>query len=189
MTNQNPEQIARDKIDALLRAAGWVVQGKDAINFNEGGGQAIREYSTDVGPADYVLFVDGKPVGVVEAKKENFGQNITAVEEQTSGYAQAKLKWVSNHEPLPFLYESTGVISRFTDKRDPKPRSREVFTFHRPETLREMLAAGTSLRHRLQLLPKLNPEGLRDCQIKAITHLETSFKETRPRALIQMATG
>ena len=189
MINQNPEQIARDRIDALMRASGWAVQTKDTINFNEGNGQAVREYTTDVGPADYVLFVNGKPVGVVEAKKESLGQNITIAEDQTSGYSKAKLKWVANNDPLPFLYESTGVITRFTDERDPKPRSCEVFTFHRPETLREMLATGASLRTRLQSLPSLPTDGLRDCQITAITNLETSFKENRPRALIQMATG
>lgn len=112
MANQNPEQIARDNIDALLRQSGWVVQSKNQINLNEGLGQAIREYQTDIGPADYVLFVDRVAVGVIEAKREDLGQNLTAVEAQTEGYAAAKLKWVSNNAPLPFLYESTGTITR-----------------------------------------------------------------------------
>ena len=124
MVNQNAEQIARDKIDEMLKLAGWTVQDKTKINLNDGIGQAIREYQTDVGPADYVLFVDKKAVGVIEAKREEAGEKITAVEDQTEGYANAKLKWVNNSEPLPFLYESTGVITRFTDGRDPKPRSR-----------------------------------------------------------------
>ena len=194
--NQNPEQIARDKIDEMLKASGWSVQGNKKINFNDGKGQAVREYQTDVGPADYVLFVDKMPVGVIEAKKETLGQKITEVENQTVGYANAKLKWIQNNEPLPFLYESTGVITRFTDSRDPKPRSREVFTFHRPETLKEYLAQGYSLRTRLSTIPDLNHGklpakelGLRDCQEVAITNLEVSLKEDRPRALIQMATG
>ena len=152
--NQNPEQIARDNIDAQLRASGWAVQNNDAIDFNECQGQAIREYTTDSGPADYVLFVDKKPVGVIEAKKETLGHNITTVEEQTGKYASAKLKWVQDTgEALPFLYEATGVLTRFTDQRDPKPRSREIFTFHRPETLREWISQGRSLRDRLQDMP------------------------------------
>src|SRR3989344_6981647 len=155
--NQSPEQKARDNIDALLTLAGWSVQSVKKIDFNDGLGQAVREYQTDVGPADYVLFVDKKAVGVIEAKKEDFGHNITMVESQTEGYATAKLKWVNNKEPLPFLYESTGIITRFTDGRDPKPRSREVFNFHRPETLKEWLTQGTSLRERLQHIPPLNP--------------------------------
>ncbi|MCB1563971.1 MAG: DEAD/DEAH box helicase family protein, partial [Alphaproteobacteria bacterium] len=187
--NQNPEQKARDNIDALLLEAGWCVQDKKKIDFNAGLGVAVREYDTDVGPADYALFVDKKAVGVIEAKPEDWGHRITTVEEQSSGYAGAKLKWVSNNEPLPFVYESTGVITRFTDGRDPKPRSREIFTFHRPETLQEWIGQDASLRERLQHIPPLNPENLRDCQITAITNLEQSFKDDKPRALIQMATG
>jgi type I restriction enzyme R subunit len=187
--NQNPEQKARDNIDKQLRQAGWVIQNKNQLNLHEGLGQAVREYQTDTGPADYILFVDGKPVGVIEAKAEQNGHKLTSVEEQTAEYAAAKLKWVNNKEPLPFLYESTGAITRFTDARDPKPRSREVFSFHRPETLQEWLMHGSSLRSRLQSIPHLDPTGLRDCQEIAINNLEESFKHNRPRALIQMATG
>ena len=187
--NQTPEQKARDNIDAMLVEAGWHVQNKDKIDFNAGLGVAVREYQTDVGPADYVLFLDKQAVGVIEAKREEEGQNITTVEEQSGDYARARLKWVNNSEPLPFVYESTGIITRFTNGQDPKPRSREVFSFHRPETLKEWFDQQKSLRGRLQDIPELNPMGLRDCQIKAITNLEQSFKEDRPRALVQMATG
>ena len=79
MVNQNPEQIVRDKIDEMLKASGWAVQNNKKINFNEGTGQAVREYPTDVGPADYVLFVDKKAVGVIEAKREEVGHKITDV--------------------------------------------------------------------------------------------------------------
>ncbi len=188
--NQNPEQKARDTIDALLEQAGWVVQSKNKFDPSAGLGIAVREYQTDIGPADYVLFVDRKACGVIEAKKEDLGHKITEVELQTAGYAAAKLKWVNNKEPLPFLYESTGIITRCTDGRDPKPRSREVFNFHRPETLKEWLSQSASLRERLHHIPKLEPDKrLRDCQHSAIVNLEESFQADRPRALIQMATG
>ena len=194
--NQNPEQKARDNIDAQLEQAGWVVQSKNKLDLSAGLGIAVREFQTDIGPADYVLFVDKRAVGVIEAKKQDLAHKITEVEEQTGGYAAAKLKWVNNKEPLPFLYESTGIITRFTDGRDPKPRSREVFSFHRPETIKEWLSQGDSLRARLQHIPELNPNKLpakelrlRDCQEAAIANLEVSFKADRPRALIQMATG
>lgn len=169
--NQNPEQKARDKIDALLKQAGWKIQDKKKIDLNDGSGQAVREFQTDIGPADYVLFVDKKAVGVIEAKRAEEGQNITAVEFQSEGYAVAKLKWVNNKKPLPFIYESTGILVRFTDGRDPKPRSREVFNFQRPETLREWLTQSETLRGRLQRTPPLNPQKLpakdlklRDCR-------------------------
>ncbi len=191
MADQNlkPEQKARDTIDQMLDQAGWKVQSKNKIDFSVGVGIAVREYSTDVGPADYVLFINKNPVGVVEAKPEHWGQKITTVEDQSGSYAAAKLKWLNNKEPLPFIYESTGVVTRFTDARDPKPRSREIFNFHRPEILAEWFGQPAPLRARLRTMPALDAAGLRACQISAIKKLEVSFKNDRPRALIQMATG
>lgn len=188
MINQNPEQIARDNIDKQLVAAGWQVQSMAKINLSSCLGVAVREYLTDVGPADYVLFIDGKACGVIEAKREEEGHRINIHEEQGENYAKAQLKYLKN-QPLPFVYISTGKINRFTNFNDPKPRAHEVFNFHRPETLQEWLKAGKSLRTRLLDLPVLPIEKLRDCQISAINKLETSFKENRPKALIQMATG
>ncbi len=189
MVNQNPEQKARDKIDAQLEKAGWVVQNKKKINFSASLGVAVREYQTEVGPADYVLFVDKQAIGIIEAKPEHWGEKLTTVEEQSSGYANAKLKWVNNSQPLRFIYESTGVITRFTDGLDPHPRSREIFNFHRPESIQKWMREPKSQRGRLQDFPPLQKDGLRDCQITAITNLEESFKQDKPRALVQMATG
>lgn len=187
--NQKPEQKARDTIDAMLRRSGWRVQDLRAINLHSGNGVAVREYPTDAGPADYLLFVNQRPAGVIEAKKEEEGHRITMVEEQSITYATSNLKWVPGTSDLPFIYESTGVLTRFCDRRDPRPRSRHVFSFHRPETLAEWLAQGKTLRARLHDLPVLNTTGLRECQINAINNLEISFRDNRPRALIQMATG
>ncbi|WP_127845313.1 type I restriction endonuclease subunit R [Psychroflexus aestuariivivens] len=186
--NQNPEQIARDKIDKMLIEAGWEVQSKSKVDLNAKKGVAVREYQTDVGPADYVLFVNKKPVGIIEAKREDEGHRLTVVEDQSTNYANAKLKYLNN-DPLPFVYESTGTITRFTDYRDPKPRGRAVFWFHKPETIGEWLKKGKSLRERLLSMPDLNETGLRPAQIVAINNLEHSFKKNRPKALIQMATG
>jgi type I restriction enzyme, R subunit len=186
--NQNPEQKARDTIDAMLNRAGWVIQDKNKINLTASLGVAVREYQSDAGIADYVLFVGKKPVGVIEAKREEEGVRLLVVEEQAESYANSKLKYLNN-ELLPFVYESTGIITRFTDMRDPKPRSRRVFSFHQPETLQEFIKEQHPLRKRLFDIPSLDPERLRECQIRAITNLETSFQANRPRALIQMATG
>jgi type I restriction enzyme R subunit len=193
--NQNPEQLARDEIDRQLTACGWIIQDKTAINLAAGLGVAVREYQTDVGPADYVLFVNKKPVGIIEAKREEEAVHFSVHEDQSEGYASAKLKYLDN-EKLPFVYESTGQVTRFTDFRDPKPRSRPVFTFHRPETFYEWLRedpavgkANKSLRARFHDIPVLPEDGLRDCQINAIHNLENSFKHYHPKALIQMATG
>lgn len=186
--NQNPEQRARDKIDKLLEQSGWVIQDMKTIDFTANIGIAVKEYQTDIGPADYALFVDRAPVGIIEAKKEDEGFHLTLHEEQSYDYSKSKLKYLNNN-PLPFVYESTGTITRFTNYNDPKPRSKEVFTFHRPSTLLEWYKKNKSLRGRLFDIPELITKGLRNCQIRAINKLETSFKENRPRALIQMATG
>ncbi len=189
MTNQNPEQIARDKIDRMLEAAGWVVQSKKQVDLSAAKGVAVLEYQTDAGPADYVLFVNRKPVGVIEAKRVEEGEKLTTHEDQAKYYAKAKLKYNLNKEPLPFVYESTGILTRFTDYRDPKPRSRPLFHFHKPETLMEWFDQAETLRSRLKNLSRLNEEGLRPAQIIAINKLEISFKDNRPKSLIQMATG
>jgi len=187
--NQDPEQLARDKIDKQLIACGWIIQDKNKINLNASTGVVVRYYLTQGGKeTDYVMFVDKKPVGVIEAKREEEGVRLTVHETQSEEYATSKLKYLNN-DPLPFVYESTGDVTRFTDFRDPKPRSRPVFTFHRPETFRSWLKKGKSLRNSLNDLPILPTEGLRECQIMAINKLEKSFKEYKPKALIQMATG
>jgi len=178
MINENPEQIARDHIDRQLLAAGWIIQPKTKNNLNAGIGVAVREYSTSVGPADYVLFVDKKAVGIIEAKREEEGDRLSVHEDQTEYYAYAKLKYLDN-QPLVFLYESTGEVTSITDYRDPKPRARPVFTFHCPETFREWLKQPKSLRAGLLKLYYSSLPGrlggvLRDCQRKAINSLEKS---------------
>lgn len=189
--NQNPEQIARDKIDQMLIEAGWLVQSKDKLNLSAGIGIALRETNTESGSADYILFVNSKAVGVIEAKAEDLGYKLLQVEEQSERYSKDAIKIgkfkLDNEKP--FVYESTGTITRFTDYRDPKPRGRNVFWFHKPETIAEWIKKGPSLRQRLLTIPALDPTGLRPAQIVAVENLETSFKNNRPRALIQMATG
>lgn len=128
MPNQNPEQIARDKIDALLVQSGWKVQDRKALNFTAGLGIAVREYPTDIGPVDYVLFVERKPVGVIEAKREEEGHRLTVHETQAEAYALAQLKYVNN-APLSYVYESTGEITRFTDFNDASLERAKPFLF------------------------------------------------------------
>lgn len=177
MLNQNPEQQARDVIDRQLLSCGWVIQQKDQINLAAGIGVAVREYSTEVGPADYVLFVNRKPMGVIEAKRKEEAEKFSTHESQVEEYATAKLKRIENQN-IPFLYLSTGEITRFTDTRDPSPRYREIFSFHRPETLEKWMRVGRSLRDRLHKdIPSLDTTGLRDCQIDAITNLEVSSRK------------
>src|SRR5574340_603346 len=213
------ESEARSNIDCLLEAAGWRVSDVSKANIHAARGVAIREFPLKSGHgfADYLLYVDGKAAGVIEAKKE--GVTLTGVETQAAKYTQglpdSLPSWGS---PLPFSYQSTGVETRFTNGLDPAPRSRPVFAFHKPELLAEWLVSavgaplgaiiagkpaptgmvsepsapygkGKTFLARLQSMPPLAEEGLWPAQIKAIQNLEQSLKENRPRALIQMATG
>lgn len=163
------------------------MQDKSPLNPNAALGVTVRGYPTDTGPADYVLLVDARAVGVVEAKPDSWGGRLTAVEEQSSGYAATRLKWVNNNQSPSFVYEGTSVIILFTERRDSAPRSREMFTFHRPETFKAWTNALLTLRIGLQNLPDLNTDGLRDCQITAIIELEKSLQQGKSRALVQMA--
>ena len=144
-----PEAQARQVIDERLRAAGWQVQDYRQLNLGAAAGVAVREYPTDTGPADYVLFVDREAIGVIEAKRDDAGEQLVVTESQTERYATSRLKWRADNQPLPFLFEATGKITRFTDARDPSPRSREVFSFFRPDTLAAWLAQPSTLRRRL----------------------------------------
>ncbi|MBI3376443.1 MAG: DEAD/DEAH box helicase family protein [Betaproteobacteria bacterium] len=185
-----PEAKARLAIDERLQQAGWLVQDFKNLNLGAGPGVAVREYPTDTGPADYVLFVDREALGVIEAKRDEEGENITVTEDQTLRYAQSALKWRVEKTPLPYLFESTGKITRFTDGRDPAPRSREIFSFFRPEELRIRQARPDTLRTRLATkMPPLPEQDLRGCQVSAVTGLEKSFAVNKPRALVHMATG
>jgi type I restriction enzyme, R subunit len=192
-----PEAQARVRIDEMLAAAGWVVQNYAAANLSAACGVAVREFvlAPGHGRADYLLFVDGDAVGALEAKKE--GETLTGVAWQTAKYVDG----IPDDVPaalagaLPFVYQSTGTETRFTNTLDPEPTSREVFWFHRPETLAAWLdevrrhPKEPTLRHRLLDLPPLDATGLWPAQARAIANLEESLAANRPRALIQMATG
>jgi type I restriction enzyme R subunit len=214
-----PEQQARVQIDSALQAAGWIVQDRAAMNLAAGPGVAVREFKMAAGHgfADYLLFVNGKAVGVLEAKPAGYA--LTNVELQADKYATGLPAGLNPPvHPLPFLYLSTGVETRFINGLDPDPKTRAISAnlphIHRPATLAEWTQAETldawvkrlhtegsglytaaddtrpsSFRARLQTLPPLERGTLYPNQIEAVTNLEHSFKRNRPRALVQMATG
>jgi type I restriction enzyme, R subunit len=203
-----PEESARQLIDEALTGAGWAVLDISDTNLGASRGVAIREFplKTGHGFADYVLFLDGRAAGVIEAKKA--GTTLTGVELQAARYSDGFPDAFPAHfRPLPFLYQSTGLETRFSNRLDPEPRSRRVFHFHTPETLAAWLAATprvvphvagqpnspaappSTLRSRLCVLPPLVTTGLWAAQERAIRSLEVSMAADRPRALIQMATG
>ena len=205
-----PEQEARVNIDRLLGQAGWSVQNADSINLYASSGVVVREFPLKPGhgTADYLIFVDRKAVGVIEAKPE--GHTLTGVEVQSGKYSTGLPDNLPVHQrPLPFLYESTGAETQFTNLLDPDARSRRVFSFHAPKTLAAWLdapeapstsghriaeekgsyLAAHNLRQGLKAMPPLNASGLWPVQEQAIRNLEESLAAGRSRALVQMATG
>ena len=217
MTPLTPEQQAREQIDLTLAEAGWIIQDRAELNLSAGLGVAVREFqmASGHGFADYMLFVDGKAVGVLEAKPA--GYPLTSVELQADKYATGLPDGLNPPvNPLPFLYMSTGVETRFINGLDPDPKSRRISGvphIHRPSTLAEWLRAETldawvkrlhgdgglytaadagnpsSFRARLQTLPPLEQGFLYPNQVEAVTNLEHSLKRNLPRSLVQMATG
>ncbi len=142
-----PEDLARESIDRQLAAAGWQVQSFKDMNLYAARGVAVREVLLTTGPVDYLRFVDRKAVGVIEAKKE--GLTLTGVEPQAERYSEGVPPGIpSVFKPLPFLYQSTGVETRFTSRLDPESRSRPVSWFHKPETLADWLRRVTGKRRK-----------------------------------------
>ncbi|WP_329562103.1 type I restriction endonuclease subunit R [Kitasatospora sp. NBC_01266] len=201
------EAEARRAIDEQLYAAGWVIQNAHQMNLGatQNGSDlpavAVREVTMATGRADYVLYVDRKMVGVIEAKRE--GTSLPGAELQLARYSsglttdQRMTAWSSDtfDGGLPFGYLATGVETQFVNRLDPEPCSRPVFAFHRPETLARWLReaeedeARPTLRARLRAMPALMDRRLRPAQHTAVAGLEDSLAHDRPRALIQMATG
>ena len=183
-----PEDQARRGIDGMLEESGWIVQDYSQRDLGASLGVAIREFPLGRDAADYALFIGRQPVGVVEAKKK--GWTLTGVTEQSERYLAGLSEKFPNSPRRPiFSYETTGIETLFADRRDPHYRSRYVFTFHKPEILALWLKQEKPLRARLGDIPQLDYENLWDCQRQAVTNLEDSLRNNRPRALIQMATG
>jgi type I restriction enzyme, R subunit len=185
----NPELEARKEIDRQLEATGWAVQDYKDIHLGaKSHGIAVREYPLATGHVDYLLYADGRVIATVEAKP--VGYPLTSVEPQSGKYVRGLPPDIPAwRNPIPFAYESTGVETQFTNGLDPEPRSRRVFTFHRPEELQRLVGQDVQLRGRLRDLPPLDNRGLWSVQEVAVTKLEESLAVNRPRALIQMATG
>ena len=181
-----PEDAARQTIDDMLNASGWDIQDYDDRNISLPG-VAIREFPTKESgsPVDYALFVRGVMVGIIEAKK--VGVSLINVEAQTYAYRDNLMQ--EDYNPV-FIYESTGVRTHFCDTRDPDYRSRDVMTFHRPDSLYDMYGQPDTLRSRLKHnMPPELPPTLRQGQLDGIRGLEESLAAGSQRALVHMTMG
>lgn len=194
------EQRARVLIDRQLTAAGRSVQSRP-INLFAAQGVAVREVimAPGHGRADYVLYVDRRVVGVIEAKPE--GTTLSGVEWQSARFAaglpaDVRLKALTLDDRLPFVFEASGSETHLTNGYDPVPRARALFAFPRPETLARTIREAETApddatwRGRVRTMPPLVTDGLRPAQITAIQGIERSLAEQRySRSVVQMATG
>ena len=184
----HPEQLARRDIDKQLSECRWVVQNCRNMNITAGLGVAVRKVGLTTGDADYLLFVDGKAAGVLEAKSE--GSSLTTAETQSQKYLSGLSARVPHYRlPLPFEYRADGKTTHFTDDLEPNARSRELFAFHRPEVLLRLVRLESQLRHNLRELPEFNTSGQWDVQVRAIINPEKFLADNKPQAFVQMATG
>ena len=195
------EQRARALIDQQLAQAGWAVQDRKQLNLFAAQGVACREVVMKAGHgrADYLLYVDQRVVGVIEAKPQ--GTTLSGVEWQSAMYAEglpdaARRRAVIVEGRLPFVFEASGTETHFTNGFDPEPRARRVFTVPQPATLAKLLRDAhddpqrPTWRAKVRHLPPLDTAYLRPAQITAIEGIERSLAEQRfDRSLVQMATG
>jgi type I restriction enzyme, R subunit len=190
---QTPEdKVRHELINPLLEKSGWKIQSYKNANPDSAKGVAVEffQLSKGIGEVDYVLFINGKAVGVIEAKK--IGTTLRGKESQTAKYSEGfPDEFEKVDEDLPFLYSSSGTEISFINKWDAKPRSREVFSFHKPETFEEWIKTGkeNNLRYNLSLNKKYENKALWSAQTKTITNLKESLAKGNPKSLIQMATG
>ena len=198
--NLSPEERARVFIDEQLTQAGWSVQDRKQINLVNHTGVAVREtiLKNVAGRADYLLYVNRKIVGVIEAKPS--GVTLTEVQWQSHRYSKGldveqSRNAILHRNELPFIYEASGTETHFTNLYDPEPRARQIFNFQKPETLARIIRESESHEHatwrgRVHEMPSLEGYDLRPASHRAVLAIEQSLKANQhSRSLVQMATG
>lgn len=181
-----PEEKARIKIDQWFVDAGWEVINRDEYEPTSTA-VAIREgLLKDNLEADYFLFINGKAVGVLEAKREETDAFSSKVCEQAALYARSVPNIYQTYQkPLPFIFTSNGKELYFCDFREQDHYFKQIMTIPTPHELVKELGINDYFAG----LPTLRKKGLRDCQYEAITELEKSFRSGQKRALMVLATG
>lgn len=193
MDELKPEEQARVLIDEMLAAAGWAVVPRSEY-LDVPHAQAVTEALTKGNnEADYLLFLDGKAIGVLEAKRaeNSLGMHVA---EQTAKYSAGALPWYQTWtKPLPFLFMCNGDKLFFRNTLDPTSEFESIKKLFTPKQLvklaREHNLKIDSEFAALPVLPPVEPNGLRLCQRDAIAAVELDFKFGERRVLLDIATG
>lgn len=186
-----PEQKARVKIDQMLKDSGWTVVPRDDFTPDAVNAQAVEENLMKGNlEADYILYLDGKAIAVLEAKREENKLGLE-VAKQAQNYGNILPNWVQAWKtPLPFIFLCNGDLLLFKDMRETKPSYKVIKKMFTPKEIVNL--AGDDIKSqfaKLPALPPVGPKGLRECQFEAIANLEISFKQGLKKALIVLATG
>jgi len=190
MTYESEKITRKKRIDQQLKASGWLIipysEGMDLTILTN---HTIEELQTNSGPADYALVVNGKLLGVVEAKKLEVG--AANVLEQAKRYSKGANKTVGewNEYRVPFLYSSNGELIYYLDARDSKNLSRQIYSFHTPEAMETLFNSNKETALQWLKEKPINTPGLRPYQKEAIQAFENNLEERKRLMLLAMATG
>src|SRR5262245_49520213 len=189
-SSESERRTRKRRIDPRLKQWGWDITPFNPTKPLSGyRHHAIEEFPTANGPADYALVVDGKLVGVVEAKKVTLGpQNVlTQAERYSKGIEKGSFNFHGYR--APFLYSTNGEVFWFHDVRNKLNRSRKIAGFHSPDALREMLARDIETESDwFTNSPNQHPR-LRPYQIEANAAIEAAVAKRKRQMLVAMATG
>jgi len=183
-------QTRKERIDTALAHHWNLVKHSDYLDLSSLTNHVVVEYPTANGPADYVFFVKGQPVSVLEAKKAS-----TAAQEvlgQAKRYSRGLTDGVGNWDGyrIPLLYSSNGEETWFIDIRDPQNLRRKIRGIHTPAAMLEILEKDIgTVANKLKSSDVSQNERLRPYQINAITDTEAAILKNKREMLIAMATG
>lgn len=190
MTYESEKITRKKRIDQQLKATGWLIvpysEGMDLSGLTN---HAIEELQTNNGPADYALVVNGKLLGVVEAKKLEVG--AANVLEQAKRYSKGANKTIGewNQYHVPFLYSSNGELIYYLDARDSKNLSRQIFGFHTPEAMETLFNSNRETALQWLKDKPINNPWIRPYQKEAIQAFENNLEDGKRLMLLAMATG
>ena len=180
-----PEELARVKIDKQLNNAGWDIISRNEYlpNSTVAVKEALMKGNTE---SDYLLFVDGKAIAVVEAKKESnkLGDEVAA---QAEFYSANPQDWYAlwMDGMIPLVYLANGNKIYFKNMLIPDSDYEELSAMHSPKKMLQIIGKSSVYG----ALPRIEKKGLRDCQYNAEVALEASLKAGKKKALAILATG
>lgn len=192
MVSLSEYETRKQWIDEKLKKSGWttILDYSDDLDLTTLHKTAVRELPTDDGPADYVLFLNGKPIVVVEAKKLGLGpQNVLNQAQRYARNLRQEGYGIYNGYKVPFAYASNGELIWFQNFQVVQSRSRPVQEFHTIKALEEMLRSNNVSNAQWLLDNPPSSEKLRYYQKDAIKSIEKAIADHKRSMLVAMATG